>query len=299
MTNDVELNHINTAQMVGELSTTAKCTIRTSKGVLEVELWAKECPITVKSFLQSAMSNEWDSVMLSRFEGGTLYANKNVFNCAREFHPKLRFNRRALVGIFPESNKMFFTVEARPEYDDRAVLFGAVVGNSWYTLVCIADGEVEDDGSTFVYPARVERIEVMIPYFNELQRLGKRSSEGKEEIRHIKAHKKARKVEIEYEEEGDEEEENLCRIKIRAAHDVLKDKRLAKGSVQGCGVEAYEERVEADEQRVEARESQENKGRASANVVEDIEEPTDRERETLSILHEFLSDRKGKNPIFK
>lgn len=89
-----------------------------------------------------------------------------------EFHSRLKFNRRGLLGMAnegPNSNgsQFFLTLGATPELQGRNTLFGRVAGDTIYNLSRM--GEVEVEGERPVYPMRVERVEILINPFEDMK----------------------------------------------------------------------------------------------------------------------------------
>ncbi|XP_075252587.1 spliceosome-associated protein CWC27 homolog isoform X3 [Convolutriloba macropyga] len=68
-----------------------------------------------------------------------------------EFHQRLKFERRGLVGmasVEPNSNssQFFFTLDAAPELTNKNTLFGKVSGNTLYNMLSLGETGVEEDG---------------------------------------------------------------------------------------------------------------------------------------------------------
>ncbi|AMD20792.1 HDR050Wp [Eremothecium sinecaudum] len=273
-----------------ELPTTAKCVINTTKGKLEIELWAKECPVTTRSFLQAGIDGLLNEKSLIKLSGKTVELDYGELNCEEEFHHKLRFTRRGLVGIIPEDSMIFFTLDEKPELNDKAVLFGTLVGESIYNLVGISEGELEEDSKTFMYPAKIQSVEITIPYFKDLRR-SKRRAENPTTLQPIKKDRKTAVIHF-LDDEMDDEEVPI-NFKMKAAHDVLQDDKLVDG---------VREISETPAKLSSGMETESNKAENKTDQLpppDNIDEPvTDRERDTLAFLGSFLSNRKAKSPVF-
>jgi len=80
-----------------------------------------------------------------------------------EFHTRLRYNRRGLVGMVnqgPNTNasQFFFTLGNTPELDKKNTLFGKVVGNTLFNMLKLGEGEIV--GETPVRKQKVIKTEV-------------------------------------------------------------------------------------------------------------------------------------------
>lgn len=88
-----------------------------------------------------------------------------------EFHSRLKFNRRGLLGMANEGpntnlSQFFLTLGATPELQGKNTLFGRVAGDTIYNLARM--GEVEVEGERPVYPMKVERVEILINPFSDM-----------------------------------------------------------------------------------------------------------------------------------
>ncbi|AAS51964.1 ADR044Cp [Eremothecium gossypii ATCC 10895] len=301
--------------MSSEPSASGKCVLYTTKGELQIELWAKECPKTVRSFLQSIQDGKWDGIVLGKVAEDAVWAPAGLCACSAEINGRLRFNRRGLVGMAPGQDQPFFTLASRGELDGRAVVFGTLVGQSVYRLMEIAQGEVGDDGKTFVYPAEVRRAEVTIPYFDGLS--GQKRRAEPEQQAAPRPRKIATRVRLEYEESEDEASDPPLDVRIRAAHDILQDERLTdalhgdsppprpaeapRGSDSAPCVASPDRRAEAappTDGPPSRCASLAGPAPASPGPVTDLApQLSAREQGTLSSLAEFRCKRGGKNPL--
>ncbi|AGO11815.1 AaceriADR044Cp [[Ashbya] aceris (nom. inval.)] len=301
--------------MSSELSASAKCVLYTTKGELQIELWAKECPKTVQSFLQSIQDGKWDGIALEKMAEDAVWAPAGLCVCSAEINGRLRFNRRGLVGMAPGQEKPFFTLASRAELDGRAVVFGTLVGPSVYRLMEIAQGEVGEDGETFLYPAEVRRAEVTIPYFDGLS--GQKRRAEPEQQPAPRPRKIATRVRLAYEESEDEASDPPLDVRIRAAHDILHDKRLTDAARVDVSPPASEEAAPAsdsassaasaiarpkpdpstDESRSRRTSAVGAEGPAQGSEKAPSPQLTAREQSTLSSLAEFRVKRGRKNPL--
>merc|ERR1711990_1234872 len=128
-----------------EPATTGKVCIVTSLGDIDVELWAREAPLTCKSFLQHCLDGYYDGVVFHRVikdfmaqtgdplgtgEGGEGAYEKTFKD---EFHSRLRFNRRGLLGMAnagknDNGSQFFITLDAANDLNKKHTVFGRVTG---------------------------------------------------------------------------------------------------------------------------------------------------------------------------
>ncbi|AET37426.1 putative peptidylprolyl isomerase CWC27 Ecym_1176 [Eremothecium cymbalariae DBVPG len=287
--------------MSSEPSTSAKCVFHTTKGDLEVELWARECAVTTKRFLESAGNGLWKGKAFSKLGSSLIQVGFSTFKCAKEYNGRLRFNRRGLLGIMPGNGVLFFTLEEQPSLNDDAVLFGTLVGNSFYTLLGISQGELEEDGEKFLYPATIDTIDITVPYFNDLATpVSKRESHDKTPPKATKKRKIGSKIQLTYEDEEEDEdsESNTNNIKIRAAHDVLaSDGNFQVAPLEKEIVEEHSDKTGSIPE-MELENMSDSYRSTGSSVVDDIE-MTERERSTLSFLNSFQTKFKdGMNPLY-
>ncbi|CAG0887616.1 unnamed protein product, partial [Cyprideis torosa] len=144
---------------IQEPPTSGKVLLVTSVGDIDVELWCKECPKTCRNFIQLCMEGYYDNTVFHRLvkgfivqggdpqgtgEGGESIYGKTFKD---EFHSRLRFNRRGLVGMAnagPDDNgsQFFFTLGPTPELQNKNSLFGKVVGNTLYNMLKLEETAV-------------------------------------------------------------------------------------------------------------------------------------------------------------
>jgi peptidyl-prolyl cis-trans isomerase SDCCAG10 len=89
-----------------------------------------------------------------------------------EFHSRLRYNRRGLVGMAnagPDENQsqFFITLDRADELDKHNTLFGRISGNSVYNLLKVNHFEV-DSADRPLEPVRLLRTEVLWNPFDDL-----------------------------------------------------------------------------------------------------------------------------------
>jgi peptidyl-prolyl cis-trans isomerase SDCCAG10 len=241
-----------------------KVILETNKGEIEIELFAKECPQTCKNFIALALEGYYDNLIWHRIvpdfimqtgdPTGTGLGGESFYgeSFSDEFHQRLRFNRRGLLGMAnasqPNTNdsQFFLTLANTPELQARHTMFGRISNNTIYNLVNLAEsaGEIgQDDRPAF--PPKLRTIRVLEnPFEGQIElRITK---EEREEMKRNKRDAAKQRMERENagaadgrkkkkntsllsfgEEESVQEEQTFKGPK--SSHDLLKnDKRLRK-----------------------------------------------------------------------
>jgi peptidyl-prolyl cis-trans isomerase SDCCAG10 len=168
---------------------TAKVLLQTTSGDILLELFAKQTPLASRNFLQLCIDGYYDGTIFHRLvpgfvvqggdpsgtgEGGEASYPEGVF--ADEFHSRLKFNRRGLLGMANTGKKddngsqFFLTLGKTEELTGRNTMFGRVVGDTIYNLMKIGDAELAGgEGSERpLYPTKVTRTEILVNPFEDL-----------------------------------------------------------------------------------------------------------------------------------
>ena len=164
--------------------------MHTTAGDLELELWATQCPLACRNFLQLCLDDYYTDTIFHRLvpgfivQGGdptgTGHGGEAIYPgglFADEFHSRLKFNRRGLLGMAnsgkPDDNgsQFFFTLAETKELNGKNTLFGKVVGETIYNLVKIGERELEEEGSDrMLYPVKITGVEVLVNPFDDVVR---------------------------------------------------------------------------------------------------------------------------------
>lgn len=137
-------------------------------------------------------------------------AGKHGVGFKDEFHSRLKFNRRGLLGMAnegPDSNgsQFFLTLGDTPELQGKNTLFGRVAGETIYNVSKM--GEAEVDGERPIYPTKVTSCEVLINPFKDMVAKIRTAAPTVKEKPQVKKRKKAGKQLLSFgDEEGDAEE---------------------------------------------------------------------------------------------
>ncbi|KAK9245585.1 cyclophilin-like domain-containing protein [Lipomyces tetrasporus] len=246
-----------------EPPTTAKVILHTTKGPIEIELWAKETPKASRNFLQHCIDGYYDGTIFHRvvadflIQGGdptgtghggrSIYTEEGGF--PSEFHSRLRFNRRGLLGNaeaeeMNDNSQFFITLAATPELQRKNTIFGRVMGDTIYNILKIGEADLDKDDRP-LYPTKITHTEILVNYFPDM----KRRKSPQQEIAAAEQQKRKRpkaakpKVKMSFGVEEDEDGEpggiamgGKKKFKMKSAHEVLNDSKLSKDVVVDSGI---------------------------------------------------------------
>ncbi|KAJ2659942.1 Peptidyl-prolyl isomerase cwc27 [Coemansia sp. RSA 1200] len=170
---------------VSEPPTSGKVVLETTVGSIEIELWSKETPKTCRNFVQLCMEGYFDGTIFHRVvpgwiaqggdPSGTGEGGESIYGApfADEFHSRLRFNRRGLVGMAnsgPNDNRsqFFITLASTPELQKKNTLFATVVGDSVFNALKLGEGEVDKESERPTYPRKVIHTRVLDNPFTDI-----------------------------------------------------------------------------------------------------------------------------------
>ena len=144
---------------IQEPPTHGKVLLETSVGDIEIELFARETPKACRNFVQLCMEKYYDKTKFHRVvkdfivQGGdptgTGEGGESIYGGTfrDEFHSRLRFVRRGLVGMAnagkdDNASQFFFTMAPTQELQNKHTLFGKVVGDTIYNMIKLQDVEI-------------------------------------------------------------------------------------------------------------------------------------------------------------
>ncbi|TWU74095.1 Peptidyl-prolyl isomerase cwc27 [Metarhizium rileyi] len=234
---------------------TASAIIHTTLGEILIELFAKQTPLTCRNFLQHSLDGYYDGTIFHRlvpnfilqggdptgtgnggesiYDGGAFggdldpwpmderrgkNAGSTGINFKDEFHSRLKFNRRGLLGMANESrmdtngSQFFFTLDKTEELNGKNTLFGRVAGDTIYNLAKIGESEVDEASERPLYPVKIERVEILVNPFEDMKKSSRVATQAVPNSAPVnKTKKKKRKggkqlLSFEDDEEGEEEE---------------------------------------------------------------------------------------------
>lgn len=258
------------------METTAKIIIETTKGPLRFELWCKEFPIITRAFLVNCIQGKYNDLEFDVDDPLITVHGKDVkYDYDDEFHSRIRWNRRGLLGFCKDGHKksstanlFFISLTELPEYNGKFIVFGSILGDSFYNVVKIRDGE---------FAAKVTEVKIEEPYFEDLpekEGLGANIIEKKEV--------KKRKIKVKVNYDDDEEED----FQIRSAHELLGRKKEEK---------VKEERVEKVHQKKESEEKAEPEQKAQSEEKAEAEEKKELNSSVEDVSHEKPTEVKTAN----
>ena len=209
-----------------EPNPTAKVLLHTTAGDLELELFAKQTPVTSRNFLQLCLDGYYDNTVFHRLvkgfilqggdptgtgQGGESSHHGEPF--ADEFHSRLKYTRRGLLGMANTGKKddngsqFFFTLAATPELQERNTLFGRVAGDTIYNLMKMAEAEIrEGSDDQPMYPTRLTGAEIIVnPFDDMVKRVRTAERSAPEANKAKKPKRKAGKNVLSFGDEGDAE----------------------------------------------------------------------------------------------
>lgn len=284
--------------MSREPSTSAKCILNTSKGRLDVELWAREVPAASKAFLQQCQDDVVSRLTKVRSDGTVTMGQIRYAHIEPEHHTLIRDCKRGTVGWDGHTGEWFVATQDCP-WNENRTLIGKVVGQSNYVLRRIVDESELNQNGEFIYPPLVESVELTIPYFDLKPKV------KQQQQKQLDRPRKAAKVKMSY--ESDEEEDVVPLKKMRLPPGVsgsvvdvqadIQKEGEGEGELEGQEEQEQEEKQEAEQKQdgdVEQVES-DQEGQDQPQEQDTPHELSKREKHTLSLLAQFQERTRGKN----
>ncbi|KAF2219680.1 cyclophilin-like domain-containing protein [Elsinoe ampelina] len=191
---------------------TGKVLLKTTNGDIVLELFAKQIPLASRNFIQHCLDGYYDNTIFHRLVPGFIIqggdptglgsGGESAVNDGApfedEFHSRLRFNRRGLLGMAntgPNDNtsQFFLTLDKTPELQGKNTMFGRVEGDTIYNLMKMAESELaEEGGDRPLYPPKVLGSEVLVNPFEGMEARRKIAQASKEEVKPKKKRKAAK-----------------------------------------------------------------------------------------------------------
>uniref|UniRef100_A0AC34QNB4 PPIase cyclophilin-type domain-containing protein n=1 Tax=Panagrolaimus sp. JU765 TaxID=591449 RepID=A0AC34QNB4_9BILA len=262
---------------IHEPRTSGKVLLKTSLGDIDVELWAKECPLACRNFVQLCMEGFYDNTIFHRLQKdfmvqggdptGTGDVNESIYGepFKTESHQRLQFNRRGLLGCAGEKDncgsQFFFTLGSTPELYKKHTLFGKITGNTIFNLMRFNEHEV-DKNERPVPERKILSTQILENPFKDIVPRTKNEKTDRKEKKE-KREKKVTAVKntslLSFGDEAEEDEQELVsfnkKLKGKSAHDVLNDEKLSKqAAVNPEELSTYQkDEEEDDDEEREAR----------------------------------------------
>ncbi|XP_067643740.1 spliceosome-associated protein CWC27 homolog [Eurosta solidaginis] len=238
---------------IQEPPTSGKVLMKTTAGDIDIELWSRECPKACRNFIQLCMEGYYNGTIFHRVVKGFIVqggdpngdgtGGESIYGkpFKDEFHSRLRFARRGLIGMAnadkdDNGSQFFFTMGATPELQNKNTLFAKVTGNTLYNMLKLEEGLV-DHNERPMYPQKILRTEILSNPFEDIvpRKLAKEEKKEKTKKRE-KGVKNFGLLSFGAEAEEDEEETNEFvqknAGKAKSMHDVVDDPKLSKEVVR-------------------------------------------------------------------
>ena len=186
---------------------TAKVLLTTSSGDLIIEIFAKQTPIASRSFLQHCLDGYYNSTIFHRLVPGFIIQGGDPTGTGHggeaiypgglfedEFHSRLKFNRRGLLGMANGGDKndngsqFFLTLGETRELQDKHTMFGRIMGDTIYNLMKMGEADLESvEGSERpLYPTKILGAGVLVNPFDDMVRREPRAKASVEEKQEVK-----------------------------------------------------------------------------------------------------------------
>ncbi|KAK6047012.1 peptidyl-prolyl cis-trans isomerase, cyclophilin-type, partial [Cooperia oncophora] len=254
-----------------EYGNSFKVILHTSAGDIEIELWTKECPLACRNFIQLCMEKYYDGTIFHRLvkdyiiQGGdptgTGQGGESIYGkpFKDEFHQRLRFNRRGLVGMAnagkdDNGSQFFFTVgnDVR-ELDKKHTLFGKIVGNTVFNMLKMTECDVDENERPRTIH-KIRNVTILTNPFTDMKPR-ERVKEKKEKKREKKPVETKKLNLLSFGDEAEEDEMELDQVnkvlnkKGKSAHDVLSDDAKLSKQVAVTADEMADYEPEEDAER--------------------------------------------------
>uniref|UniRef100_A0A336MQ48 Spliceosome-associated protein CWC27 homolog n=1 Tax=Culicoides sonorensis TaxID=179676 RepID=A0A336MQ48_CULSO len=243
---------------IQEPPTSGKVLLKTSVGDIDVELWSRECPKACRNFIQLCMEGYYNNTIFHRVVKGFIvqggdpdgdgHGGESIYGepFKDEFHSRLRYTRRGLVGMAnsgknDNGSQFFFTFAATPELQNQNTLFGKVTGDTIFNMLKLEEGMI-DHNERPLYPHKIIKTVILNnPFEDIVPRKLKKASDDKGEGSSSKK-SKSKGVKnyglLSFGEEAEEDEMEATEFvqktgnKSKSTHDVLNDPKLSKEEVK-------------------------------------------------------------------
>ncbi|KAI9652409.1 MAG: Peptidyl-prolyl isomerase cwc27 [Alyxoria varia] len=189
---------------------TAKVILYTTSGEIQLELFAQQTPRTCRNFLQLCLDGYYDRTIFHRLvpgfvlqggdptgtgSGGESSYDGKAFE--DEFHQRLKFNRRGLLGMAntgvknDNGSQFFLTLGKTEELQGKNTMFGRVEGNTIFNLLKMGDTDLDgEDSERPMYPTMITSTEILV---NPFEGLVKRTREAERTVEKTQPKKKPKK----------------------------------------------------------------------------------------------------------
>lgn len=252
-----------------------KVLLKTTAGEIDIELWTKEAPKACRNFIQLCMEGYYNGTIFHRVVPGFIVqggdpngdgtGGESIYGAPfkDEFHSRLRFNRRGLVGSAnagkdDNGSQFFFTLAATPELQNKHTIFGKVTGETIYNVLKLLEGLIGPDDRPD-HPHKITSTTVLINPFTDIV---PRVRETREEDKPKKKKKERVGVKnfglLSFGEEAEEDEGEAAeyRGKPKSTHDLLEDPKLSSKTAAELELEEQKPLPEPTEEEKQEKEKE-------------------------------------------
>ncbi|KAK0562039.1 Peptidyl-prolyl isomerase cwc27 [Tilletia horrida] len=243
---------------VKEPPTSGKIRLVTSKGNVDIELWANEAPKACRNIIGLALEGYYDNSPFHRIvpefiiqtgdPTGTGMGGESFYGepFPDEIHQRLRFTRRGIVACAnsnePGTNEsqFFITLDSTPELQNKHTIFGRIEGPTIYNVLALADVEMRaDEPDRPVYPPKLLTVEVLDNPFDDIvpritreerkeqERAREEAARARRENRDGRKTKKNTAL-LSFGEAEEVAVDPAQKHTAKSSHDLLNDKRLKR-----------------------------------------------------------------------
>ncbi|GAA5803359.1 Peptidyl-prolyl isomerase cwc27 [Helicostylum pulchrum] len=316
-----------------EPHTNGKVILHTTSGDIEIELWGKEAPRATRNFIQLCLEGYYDNTIFHRVipdflvQGGdptgTGQGGESIYEegFPDEFHSRLRFNRRGLVGLAntgqdDNGSQFFITLDRADDLTKKHTLFGRVAGDTLFNVMKMTELEL-DENERPLYPPRIKSAEVVLNPFDDIipritaeeKRVAKLMDRKKLEAEQLKEKRKGAKKRLNLLSFGEEAEEfeppASEKKKMKSTYDFMENavpppkelleelkqaspKEEKKAETVVSIQEKLKEKVRAAEERRKLAKEEEEK--AKKEEEKRIETPAEQRLNTIEKLKQDIRD---------
>lgn len=210
------------------LTPTAKVNLITSKGNIEIGLFAAQIPNLCKTFIYNCINKKYNGCSFGKIttDLAQVHGSFESTPIVRESHSRLKFDGKGDVGLLSidDSNKatasgFFITTQPCPQFNSKYTIIGKITSDSMYNVMEIADCEKMEDGESPMFPVHITDALVPLPYFDDILVESKSEQSTKPQV---KKQKKTLRLDFDEEEDGDDLQNSD--FKIKSAHEIKKNK---------------------------------------------------------------------------
>ncbi|KAI9588760.1 spliceosome-associated protein CWC27 homolog [Glossina fuscipes] len=239
---------------IQEPPTAGKVLLKTTVGDIDIELWSRECPKTCRNFIQLCMEGYYNDTIFHRVVKGFIVqggdpngdgtGGESIYGhpFKDEFHSRLRYVRRGLVGMAnsdkdDNSSQFFFTMAPTPELQSKNTLFGKVTGDTIFNMLKLEEA-LTDHNERPMYAHKILKTEILKNPFCDIEprKFQKANNKEKRKVEKEKGIKNFGLLSFGEEAEEDEEKTNQFMQKnagkAKSLHDAVDDPNLSKEPVR-------------------------------------------------------------------